>query len=177
MIILCGKGGAGKDTVSWILQNVYGIPRVVTYTTRPKRPGEKDGFDYHFISEEEFLEKESAGFFAETSETGRNKYGSPADAYNEICSQIILDPNGLRQALDRLDRHSLNVFFLDADDGLLRKRMLARGDAPEKVEERLAEDAVRFNGVDSLCDITIRQTSATEAAKIACFIAGFAEKF
>lgn len=35
MVVLCGKGGAGKDTVSKILQDVYGIPKVVTYTTRP----------------------------------------------------------------------------------------------------------------------------------------------
>lgn len=55
MIILCGKSGSGKDTVGKELVDM-GYKRVVTYTTRPMRPGELDGHQYHFVSVDKFEE-------------------------------------------------------------------------------------------------------------------------
>ena len=47
LLVLCGKSGSGKTTTAMILQRKLGLKRVVTYTTRQKRKGEKDGIDYH----------------------------------------------------------------------------------------------------------------------------------
>jgi guanylate kinase len=176
MIIIMGKGGAGKDTVSKLLKNVYGIPRVVTYTTRKMRPGERDGVEYHFISECEFLEKEAAGFFAETSKTGKNRYGSPASAFSERNAHIILDPEGVRQAVRKTDPSNVIIFLLDAEENILRERMLKRGDQPEKVEDRLKEDRIRFENLDSICSgiISIYQNDMTSADEIALYISNFA---
>lgn len=170
MVVLCGKGGAGKDTVSKILQDVYGIPKVVTYTTRPKRQGEKDGESYHFITKEEFLEKMKSGFFAETSCTGEHMYGSPAEAFKEKNAQIILDPAGIGQVTKKIGSENLQIFFLDADEDLLRQRMSERGDAPEKIEERLKEDNVRFENIEKYSGFTICQNGMTLADEIALFI-------
>ncbi len=68
LLIICGKMCSGKDTVVKRLIN-KGFKKVVTYTTRPKRRGETDGVDYHFISEGEFKRRIQDGFFLEYRDT------------------------------------------------------------------------------------------------------------
>ena len=50
MICLIGKTASGKDTIAKELVNKYGYKRIVTYTTRPIRDGEKEGVNYYYIS-------------------------------------------------------------------------------------------------------------------------------
>ena len=52
-ICLVGKSCSGKDTIARELVKL-GYERILTYTTRPQRPSELDGVDYHFITENEF---------------------------------------------------------------------------------------------------------------------------
>ena len=65
MIILLGKTASGKDTIVNYLVKNLGYKKLTTYTTRPMRPGEVQNLQYHFISEEDFKEKISHGFFLE----------------------------------------------------------------------------------------------------------------
>ena len=67
MICLLGRTCAGKDTVLKQLASNFGYKPVVTYTTRPMRPGEVDGVDYHFIDKSQFRRMKLQGFFAETT--------------------------------------------------------------------------------------------------------------
>ena len=64
--VLIGKSASGKNTIQNQLVERYGFGKIVTYTTRPPRNGETEGEDYHFISEEEFVQKEKEIFFMET---------------------------------------------------------------------------------------------------------------
>ena len=57
MLILVGKSSSGKDTIQKELIKL-GYTPIVNYTTRPPRIGEVDGIAYHFVTQEEFLEKE-----------------------------------------------------------------------------------------------------------------------
>lgn len=53
LIAIYGDSGAGKDTIVNNLDSIHrDLSKVVRHTTRPKRPNEKDGFDYHFVSTE-----------------------------------------------------------------------------------------------------------------------------
>lgn len=54
IILIAGPSGAGKTTISDYLNEKYGIPRVLTHTTRPMRPGEKQNVSYHFETDESF---------------------------------------------------------------------------------------------------------------------------
>lgn len=54
-IVLFGKTGSGKTTVAKEMEKL-GIKRLISYTTRPKRSDEKDGVEYHFVSEDQFFE-------------------------------------------------------------------------------------------------------------------------
>ena len=64
LTIITGKSGAGKSTIVKELEK-YGFHPVLTTTTRPKREKEIQNVDYHFVSEEEFLEKIDQNYFAE----------------------------------------------------------------------------------------------------------------
>lgn len=79
MIVLCGESASGKSTIEKILCKEYGYKKVTSYTTRSPRVGEKDGVDYHFITTEEFKEKQKNGFFAEVGEYNGWFYGSAVE--------------------------------------------------------------------------------------------------
>ena len=61
MIILVGPSASGKTQIGYSLKKIYGLEKVVTYTTRRMRSGEVDGIDYHFITKDEFLRLEKEG--------------------------------------------------------------------------------------------------------------------
>lgn len=54
IIIISGPSGSGQDTIIHALQERYDFARVTNTTSRPPRPGEKNGIDYHFISSADF---------------------------------------------------------------------------------------------------------------------------
>lgn len=77
LIVLSGLSGAGKDAVlAELRKDGPPIEIIVTNTTRPMRPGERDGVPYHFISRERFTAMRDAGDFLEWAEVYGNYYGN-----------------------------------------------------------------------------------------------------
>lgn len=173
MIVLAGKSGAGKTTVAKLLEKEHGMKRAVTCTTRPPREGEVDGIDYHFLTQEQFDEMEKKGMFAESAHTGVYSYGSLKESYLDEDSVIVLDPDGVRhiQADKEKEGYCTLTVYLGGDNTLLKKRLIKRGDEPQKTLERLAEDDARFNGIEKLCDFHFLQTDEMKAEDIATFLA------
>lgn len=69
IIVLCGPSGSGKTTLArHVIKEMPGLAFSISATTREKRPGEKDGVDYHFISVDEFHEKKGKDEFIEYEE-------------------------------------------------------------------------------------------------------------
>lgn len=78
LVVLSGPSGAGKDSVrTRLLESGYPFQFVVTYTTRPSRPQEKEGVDYHFISEGEYSRTLAEGGFMENAQILGYRYGIP----------------------------------------------------------------------------------------------------
>ena len=78
LIVLSGPSGAGKDSICDVLRSWYPtMRRVVTVTTRPVRPGEENGSDYHFISEPDFQTILDTGGFLEHAQVYDYRYGVP----------------------------------------------------------------------------------------------------
>ena len=143
MILLVGASASGKTEVAKLLKSLFGIKKAITHTSRKIRPSEKDGVDYHFVSEEEFLRLYQEGALLENTLYNGNRYGcSKAELSDDKC--VILDPNGLKAFLKEKNPR-LITFFLEASEETRRKRMAIRGDEPEAIEKRILTDREAFS--------------------------------
>jgi guanylate kinase len=104
--VVSGPSGVGKDMVlAEMLAGPFrldGIHRVVTATTRPARSFERDGIDYHFLSEDEFAARERSGWFLETAPFGPARYGTPRGPVETLPAQgldviLKIDTKGAMQ--------------------------------------------------------------------------------
>ncbi len=91
LIVLCGPAGVGKGTVLGRVREQH--PQIwlsVSATTRKPRPGEVDGVNYFFMTEQEFLAKEDAGEFLKTADVfGLAHYGTPVKPVVNILNRIF----------------------------------------------------------------------------------------
>ncbi len=144
-VIVSSPSGAGKTTLTRRLLTEFG-PRVefsVSYTTRPQRPGEVEGRDYHFVTPDVFEQMVVRGEFAEHAFVHQNRYGTaqaPVERALARGNDVIFDVDwqGGRALSDRWPRDSLKVFILPPDLTTLEMRLRQRAtDAPEVIERRL----------------------------------------
>jgi guanylate kinase len=88
LIVISGPSGVGKDTVlAKMKESRRSLHYVVTATTRPQRPGEKNGLHYHFVSEEEFKGMIEAGELLEWANVYGNLYGVPKRQVQQALAQ------------------------------------------------------------------------------------------
>ena len=128
LIVISGPSGVGKDTViKRLLELDPNLRYSVSYTTRPPRPGEVDGVNYHFVSREEFERLIREGAFLEHATYDGNLYGTPfaqleqeRDAGHDIVLKI--DVKGAEQVRLRAP-DALRIFLAPPSmDELLRRR-------------------------------------------------------
>ena len=142
MIVLSGASASGKTEVAKMLASKYGIMKVITTTTRDLRVGEVNGKDYFFVSKDEFLKMIKDNRFVEFTTYNDNFYGSTKDQIStNKC--IVVDPIGLKAYID-LNHKDIITFFLDSKEETRKKRMMMRGDKPEKIECRIIHDREAF---------------------------------
>ena len=148
LIVLCGPAGVGKGTVLGRVREQH--PQIwlsVSATTRKPRPGEVDGDNYFFMTEQEFLAKEDAGEFLETADVfGLAHYGTPVKPVVEHLEQNIpvileIDIQGARSVKQRAGELGLDVmtvFIAPPSFEELERRLVGRGtETPEQQAKRL----------------------------------------
>ena len=117
----------------------------VSYTTRPKRRGEEDGIDYHFIDEPKFDEMMARGDFAEWAEVHSHRYGTTVAAVRQALEGgrhvlFDIDYQGARQLKAKFEKEAVLVFVLPPSLDELERRLRMRAtDAPEVIERRLTK--------------------------------------
>jgi guanylate kinase len=143
LLIVVAPSGAGKTSlVRHLLGARDGLRLSVSYTTRPPRPGETDGVDYHFVNAEEFGVRRERGEFLEWAHVHGNFYGtSRAWITEQIAAgvDIVLeiDWQGATQ-VRRLFPDAVSVFVAPPSMTVLRQRLTDRGqDAPDVIERRM----------------------------------------
>jgi guanylate kinase len=122
------------------LERVSGLQLAVSATTRDPRPGEVNGVDYHFLSEEDFERRVAAGEFVEHAVYAGNRYGTLRTELDRPARGIVLeiDVQGARQVRDALPDAAL-IFIEPPSFEDLVERLTERGsDSPEQIERRLA---------------------------------------
>ena len=143
LIVLSGPGGVGKSTVSdYLRRTSQEIWVSISATTRPPRPGELDGVDYYFRSEEEFKDLIAQGEFLEWAHFAGNYYGTPKKAVAEqigVGKSVLLEIeiSGARQ-VRATSAEAYLVFLAPPSISELERRLLGRGtDSPERAAQRL----------------------------------------
>lgn len=143
LLILSSPSGAGKTTITRALlaaRDDLGFS--VSATTRPPRPGEQDGVDYHFLAPEEFERRRAAGAFLEWAEYGGHLYGTLTAEVDQAQAQgrhVILDieVQGARQVRERRS-DVVSIFVVPPSAEELVARLGGRGtDRPADLGQRL----------------------------------------
>ncbi len=145
LFILSSPSGAGKLTLSrMLLEADGGIGLSVSYTTRPPRPGEVDGVDYHFTDVDTFKEMAANGEFMEWAHVFGHRYGTPKEAVKEILNNgrdvlFDIDWQGAQQLYQEAGPDVVRVFILPPSIEELEKRLRARAqDSEVVIEERMS---------------------------------------
>ena len=145
LYIVSAPSGAGKTSLVKALLDAQPQVRVsVSHTTRPMRPGEVDGVNYHFVSREEFLERLEHDEFLEHAEVFGNLYGTSQRWLEQTLSEgfdliLEIDWQGAQQ-VRRLMPQAKSIFILPPTQEALRQRLTNRGqDRDEVIEKRMRE--------------------------------------
>lgn len=150
VFVITGPSGVGKGTlIRGLLAREPRLELSISATTRAPRPGERDGVDYHFLSNDEFDRRLAAGDFVEHATYSGRRYGtlrSELERRTAAGAPVVLEieVQGARQVRHALPG-ALQVFIAPPSPEALRVRLVGRGtDAPEQIEERLRSAAVEL---------------------------------
>jgi guanylate kinase len=151
-IILVGKAASGKDHLRKKLEN-RGYKYAVSYTTRPARPGEVDGKDYIFMSEDEFNQMIDRDEWYEWVSFNGWKYGtSKHQFFNDDL--FIMTPTGASH-IKAEDRNDSFIIYLDMPIEKRKSRLEERIMPGDSVERRIIADEDDFkNFIDYDIKIT-----------------------
>ena len=143
LLIISAPSGAGKTSlIKALVDAETRIEVSVSHTTRPMRPGERDGINYYFVSEAEFLSLRDAGAFFEWAEVFGNFYGTgiaQLEARLAEGADVILeiDWQGAQQ-VRRLLPDSAWAFILPPSVDALKARLQSRGqDNDDTIDVRM----------------------------------------
>jgi guanylate kinase len=147
-IVIVGASGSGKNTLQELFQ-MNGRKVVISYTTRPKRNGEIDGVDYHFINKEKFEMMIEDNKFIEYVQYNGNYYGCKESDFLGNDTVIIVDTNGLKQIKEKLSKKIKVIsVFLDVPENVRIERMRKRGDDEKSIRNRIELDKKHFSKLD-----------------------------
>ena len=145
LFIISAPSGAGKTSlVSALKEATPNISVSISHTTRPMRPGEEDGIDYHFVDEAKFENIVSTSGFLEKARVFSNFYGTDQNWVKTKLAEgkdviLEIDWQGANQVRHLLPE-SISIFVLPPSRKALENRLRNRGqDEPAIIAQRLSE--------------------------------------
>lgn len=146
IFVVSGPSGCGKSTlIGRVREGIKSLGFSVSHTTRKRRPSEKNGVDYHFVSRKVFERKIRKGEFAEWARVHGHLYGTSWAELRKKSRRgrlvLDIDVQGARQIKDRIP-DVVMIFVVPPGYNELRKRLERRKeDSPAAVERRLRDAA------------------------------------
>lgn len=149
IIALIGKAGSGKDTI--LQELITKLPdkfnEIVSCTSRPRREGEKDGINYHFMTDADFLNQVKQGRMLEWTNFNNWYYGTSKDSLAEDKINVgVFNPAGIKQLVANTDV-AIKVFYVRAPDKERLLRQLNRENNPDvkEIMRRYQTDEADFD--------------------------------
>ena len=169
LVVLSGPSGVGKDTVLQKMREMQ-IPMhyAITATTRPKRPGEIDGYHYYFLSVEDFKKKIEQGEFLEYANVYGNWYGSPKSPVIRALKEgkdvlLKLDVQGARSVRKDFPE-ALLLFLAPPSIEWLKYHLRARKtETPEKLRAREEAALEELKAADEFDYVVLNRDNDVES--------------
>jgi guanylate kinase len=172
VFVITGPSGVGKGTlIRSLVQQVPELEVSVSATTRPPRPGEVDGVDYHFLSDAEFDRRLAAGEFIEHASYSGHRYGT---LRSELESRVgagvpvvlEIEIQGARQV-----REAVQVFIAPPSLEALRARLVGRGtNSPRDVEARLRTAREEMGAQDEFPHVVVNDRLERAVAELVAIV-------
>jgi guanylate kinase len=178
LFVISGPSGVGKGTlIARALERVPGLEVATSATTRPMRPGERQGREYHFLSDEQFQQRVGEGAFLEHVEFAGHRYGtlrSEVERRLADGSSVVLeiDVPGARE-IERQLPDAVLVFIAPPDVGDLERRLTARGtNSPEDIANRLTIARAEIGAQEHFAHVIVNDDIDRAAAQLTELIRG-----
>lgn len=164
ILILVGESASGKSTLAGLVEKNTNFSRIVTYTTRPPRNGEKDGVDYHFINYAKFEKMIAENKFIENAAYREWMYGTAINFNKDENKVVVLTPAGaraFRQYVQNRPELELKLFvvYLEVDRRSRLIKLLERGDDIEEAYRRSLSDVGQFDAFWREADYVLQNPS------------------
>jgi guanylate kinase len=176
LFVITGPSGVGKGTlIRRLIDEVPGLELSVSATTRPPRPGERDGADYHFTSAAEFERMAREGELLEHATYSGHSYGTPRAEVEPRLARgtgvvLEIEVQGARQVREAM-REAVQVFIAPPSPEALRERLVGRAtDRPEEIERRLAAASEELEARDEFAHVIVNDDLDRAAEELAALV-------
>ena len=161
VFVITGPSGVGKGTLIRSLRDrIPELELSVSATTRPPRPGEEDGVDYHFLGDADFQRRVEAGEFVEHATYSGRRYGTlraELDRRLRAGHPVVLEieVQGARQVRGTMPE-AVQIFIAPPSAEALRTRLVGRGtDDAEQVQARLRTAEAELEARDEFAHVVV----------------------
>ncbi len=161
VFVITGPSGVGKGTlIRTLMERLPELELAVSATTRAPRPGEEDGVDYHFLTDEEFDRRIDEGEFVEHASYSGRRYGT---LRSELEGKLTgghpvvleIEVQGARQVRETMPE-AVQIFIAPPGEEALRARLIGRGtDDPAQVAARLATAREELRAQDEFSHVVV----------------------
>ena len=173
LVVISGPSGAGKDTIvaKYVRKRSSKAWLSVSCTSRPMRPGDKEGKSYYFISKEEFERKIENGDFLEYALYNGNYYGTPKEHIEEKLKSgidviLVIEVQGALKVKELIPE-SICIFIMPPSMKELRQRLVGRKtESKEKVLNRFKTAYQEINEVGKYNYVVTNDEIDTAVSKI-----------
>lgn len=179
MLILSSPSGAGKTTLArGLLAADDRIELSVSVTTRPPRPGEVDGSDYHFVDTQKFGEMRNSGALLEHAKVFDHYYGTPKQAVESLLEAgkdvlFDIDWQGTQQLQETAAADLVKVFVLPPTAAELEKRLKSRAqDSDEVVNSRMAKASGEISHYPEYDYIIVNEDAEVSPTQLQAILTG-----
>ncbi len=178
LYVISAPSGAGKTSlVAALVSSEPGLHVSVSHTTRPRRPGEEDGVNYHFVSDEEFSALVEADAFLEHAAVFDRRYGTTRESVQTFLAagdDVILEIDWQGAAQVR-ERHPgcIGIFILPPSRESLAERLAGRGqDSDEVIARRMADAVAEMSHYDEFDYLVVNDDFETALESLRDIVRG-----